>query len=98
MALIDDTRAGELGAFQNACRHRGNALCQGSGTGLTELRCPYHRWAWNLQGRLREVPSRNGFGRLDNDELGLYPVRAEAWGRLVFVNLDLAAPPLMEWL
>jgi phenylpropionate dioxygenase-like ring-hydroxylating dioxygenase large terminal subunit len=89
---------GELRAFQNACRHRGNSICQGSGNGLTELRCPYHRWAWNLEGRLREVPSRKGFGRLDNDELGLYPVRAETWGRLVFVNLDLDAEPLADWL
>jgi choline monooxygenase len=89
---------GELRAFQNACRHRGNSICQGSGTGLTELRCPYHRWAWNLAGRLREVPSRKGFGRLDSDELGLYPVQVATWGRLVFVNLDLGAAPLMEWL
>jgi phenylpropionate dioxygenase-like ring-hydroxylating dioxygenase large terminal subunit len=44
------------------------------------------------------VPSRQGFGRLDNDELGLYPVRVETWGRLVFVNLDLGAEPLAEWL
>jgi choline monooxygenase len=89
---------GELRGFQNACRHRGNAICQGSGSGLTELRCPYHRWAWTMDGRLREVPSRKGFGRLDSDELGLYPVRVETWGRLVFVNLDVAAEPLAEWL
>ena len=89
---------GVLRGFQNACRHRGNALCQGSGSGLTELRCPYHRWAWTMDGRLREVPSRKGFGRLDNDELGLFPVRVETWGRLVFVNLDTGAEPLAEWL
>ena len=49
---------GELRGFQNVCRHRGNALCQGSGSGLTELRCGYHRWAWDLDGQLREIPSR----------------------------------------
>jgi phenylpropionate dioxygenase-like ring-hydroxylating dioxygenase large terminal subunit len=42
---------GELRAFQNVCRHRGNSLCQGAGGGLTELRCPFHRWAWDLRGR-----------------------------------------------
>jgi choline monooxygenase len=89
---------GELRAFQNACRHRGNSICQGSGSGLTELRCPYHRWAWNMDGRLREVPSRKGFGKIDNDEFGLFPVQVDTWGRLVFVNLDLDAAPLMEWL
>ena len=65
---------GELRGFQNVCRHRGNTICQGSGTGASELRCPYHRWAWDLSGRLREVPSRRGFGLLRNDDLSLVPV------------------------
>jgi phenylpropionate dioxygenase-like ring-hydroxylating dioxygenase large terminal subunit len=91
---------GELRAFQNVCRHRGNALCQGSGSGLTELRCGYHRWAWTLDGRLREVPSRKGFGVLRNDDFPLLPVQVDTFGRLVFVNLDTSAsaPSLMEWL
>jgi phenylpropionate dioxygenase-like ring-hydroxylating dioxygenase large terminal subunit len=89
---------GVLRAFQNACRHRGNMLCQGSGTGLSELRCGYHRWTWDLQGHLREVPSRKGFGPIRNDELPLFPVRVDTWGRLVFVNLDHDATPLDEYL
>lgn len=89
---------GELRAFQNVCRHRGNTICQGAGSGLTELRCPYHRWAWSTEGRLREVPSRKGFGKLDADEYGLFPVQVATWGRLVFVNPDLGAEPLDRWL
>src|SRR3954468_4439826 len=53
---------GVLRGFQNVCMHRGSELCQGAASGLTELRCPYHRWAYDLTGRLREVPSRKGFG------------------------------------
>ena len=89
---------GELRGFQNVCRHRGNTICVGSGTGASELRCPYHRWAWDLSGRLREVPSRRGFGVLRNDELSLVPVRVDTWARLVFANLDVEAEPLDEWL
>ena len=89
---------GELRAFQNACRHRGNLICQGSGQGLEELRCGYHRWAWDLQGRLREVPSRKGFAPLRNEDFPLLPARAEAWGPFVYVTLDLDAPPLLEYL
>ena len=89
---------GELRGFQNVCRHRGNTICQGSGTGASELRCPYHRWAWDLAGRLREVPSRRGFGPLRNDDLSLVPVRVGTWARLVFVNVDLDAEPLDGWL
>ena len=89
---------GVLRGFQNVCRHRGNTICVGSGTGASELRCPYHRWAWDLAGRLREVPSRRGFGVLHNDELSLVPVRVDTWARLVFVNLDVDAEPLDGWL
>ena len=88
----------QLRAFQNVCLHRGNQLCQGSGSGIHEIRCPYHRWAWNLDGMLREVPSRKGFGELDNDELGLIRAQVDSWGPLVFVNLDVHAKPLQEYL
>ncbi len=89
---------GELRAFQNACRHRGSAFCSGSAQGLGELRCPYHRWTWDLRGRLREVPSRRGFGPIRNDDLPLIDVAVDTWGPLVFVNLDTSAAPLAEFL
>jgi phenylpropionate dioxygenase-like ring-hydroxylating dioxygenase large terminal subunit len=89
---------GTLRAFQNVCRHRGNSLCRGSGDGLDEIRCGYHRWAWNLRGELREVPSRRGFGPLRNEDYPLLPVRVDTWGPLVFVNLDADAPTLGDYL
>ncbi len=89
---------GELRAFQNVCRHRGNPLCDGSGAGLTELRCGFHRWTWDLRGELREVPSRKSFGALANEDYPLFAAAVETWGPLVFVNLDPDAPPLIEYL
>jgi phenylpropionate dioxygenase-like ring-hydroxylating dioxygenase large terminal subunit len=89
---------GELRAFQNSCRHRGNSLCEGTATGLTELRCAFHRWTWDLAGRLREVPSRRGFGALRNEDLPLVPVSVGEWGPLVFVNVDPDAEPLGDFL
>lgn len=89
---------GELRAFQNTCRHRGNIICEGAGGGITELRCMYHNWTWDLQGRLRQVPSRKGFGVLRNDDLPLLAAQVGTWGRLVFVNLDNDAMSLEEYL
>lgn len=86
----------ELRAFQNVCRHRGSALCEGSGAGLDEIRCPFHRWAYDLTGRLREVPSRREFGQLG--DAALLPVRVDTWGPLVFVNVTPEAEPLLEFL
>ncbi len=89
---------GELRAFQNVCLHRGNELCSGEGQDRTEIRCNYHRWAWNLKGELREIPSRKGFGPLRNEDLPLVPVQVDTWGELVFVNLDAGAEPLAAYL
>lgn len=96
--IIVRTGDGRLRAFQNVCLHRGNQLCEGSGSGLAEIRCPYHRWAWDLDGALREVPSRKFFGALDSDELALVAAQVDTWGPLVFVNIDRDAMPLLEYL
>ena len=89
---------GALRAFQNVCRHRGSALCEGTGAGLAELKCPFHRWTWNLAGELREIPSRREFPGIKNEDWPLIPVRVETWGSLVFVNPALDAEPLSEFL
>ncbi|HQV58633.1 MAG TPA: SRPBCC family protein, partial [Ilumatobacteraceae bacterium] len=89
---------GVLRAFQNTCRHRGNLICQGTGTGLDELRCQYHRWAWHTDGTVAEIPSRKWLGTIDNDELALFPALVDTWGPTVWVNLDTQAMPLSEWL
>ncbi|WP_373233981.1 aromatic ring-hydroxylating oxygenase subunit alpha [Mycobacterium marinum] len=89
---------GVLRAFQNVCRHRGNSLCAGSGSGLRELKCGYHGWTWDLTGELRRVPNRKGFGSLHMPDFPLLPVRVETWEGLVFVSLDVTAMPLMDYL
>ena len=68
------------------------------GHGLEELRCGYHRWCWGLDGRLREVPSRKGFGVLRNDDYPLFPASVDTLGPIVFVNPDPDAMPLAEYL
>ncbi len=89
---------GQLRAFQNVCRHRGNTLCSGTGDGLRELKCGYHGWTWDLSGALKRVPNRKGFGALAMSEFGLLEAKVDTWERLVFVNLDVAAMPLNDYL
>jgi choline monooxygenase len=89
---------GALRAFQNVCRHRGNSLCAGSGSQLRELKCGYHGWTWDLAGSLRRVPNRKGFGALQMSDFPLLTARVDTWERLVFVNLDLDAIPLSDFL
>lgn len=53
---------GSLGAFVNACRHRGAPLVApySSGEGLKAFHCPYHAWTYELNGELRARPFAAG--------------------------------------
>ncbi|MEX1217202.1 MAG: aromatic ring-hydroxylating dioxygenase subunit alpha [Acidimicrobiales bacterium] len=97
-AIVLRDQEGTLRAFQNVCMHRGVELCNGSGSDLTELRCGFHRWCWNLDGTLSEIPSRRDFGVIDNDAYGLAPVLVDTWGPLVFINFDVNAMSLAAYL
>jgi phenylpropionate dioxygenase-like ring-hydroxylating dioxygenase large terminal subunit len=96
--LVVRTGDGALRAFHNACLHRGRRLATDCGTFEGEtIRCAYHGWCYALDGRLGEVPDRHEFTGLP-DDLELPPVRVDAWGGFVFVNLDPHAEPLLEFL
>jgi phenylpropionate dioxygenase-like ring-hydroxylating dioxygenase large terminal subunit len=62
------------------------------------LRCQYHSWTYDLDGRLLSVPDRRDFGELDESRRSLESLRCESYGGWVFVNADLQAPGLLEWL
>ena len=51
-------------AFVNACRHRGNALCQGVGNSNRFI-CPYHLWSYGLDGRLLAIPRPDFKGSIE---------------------------------
>jgi Rieske 2Fe-2S family protein len=45
----------QLRAFANVCRHRGSRICRKSEGHASVLVCPYHAWAYNLDGSLRSA-------------------------------------------
>jgi len=105
-------RAGIVRAFFNVCRHRGARLLDSGPQRLgRHIRCPYHSWAYGLDGGCLGTPLFDGSGipeaeqgvfamgdveRFDKADHGLLPVRVEVWGPLVLVNLDPSAPPLAD--
>jgi nitrite reductase/ring-hydroxylating ferredoxin subunit len=84
--------------FYNACRHRGAPVVRGECGTARRLTCQFHSWSYNLAGELVHVPDERDFIELDKSERGLPPVRCEAWGGWHFVNLDLGAEPLLDFL
>lgn len=84
-------------AHHNVCRHRGRRLCDRAGHAASFI-CPFHGFSWNLDGTLRSVTSEWDFPHIDGETLTLTPVRCETWGGWVFVNMDMDAEPLADFL
>jgi choline monooxygenase len=107
-------KAGELRAFYNTCRHRGTRLLTADDRRIRRfIRCPYHSWAYDLDGACIGTPMFEGSGipgdqravfdmegvrAFDRADYGLLRVRVDHWGPLVLVNLDDDAGPLSEQL
>ncbi len=96
-ALICRSASGELGAFVNACRHRGTRLKDGSGNCRSVI-CPYHGWSYAMDGELRAAPGMQGIQDFDLNNFGLQKLRIESWGGFVFISFAESAPALIEWL
>jgi choline monooxygenase len=76
------------------------------------FKCPYHSWAYDLDGKClgtplftpdSEVPEDqraifdvSDAKAFDKADYGLYPVRCEQWGFLIFVCLGDDAPALLD--
>ena len=96
--LVVRDHAGALHAMRNACRHRGTELVRDHATVGDCIRCPYHGWTYELDGRLGSVVDADDFGDSLPEGLRLPPVAVATFGGFVFVNLDPGAAPLSEFL
>jgi phenylpropionate dioxygenase-like ring-hydroxylating dioxygenase large terminal subunit len=86
-------KAGEINALSAVCQHRAMQVCEGSGNS-SKLKCPYHHWTYDLDGRLLGAPAMERTEGFDKSEWGLPRLRVETWRGFVFVNLDADAEPL----
>ena len=70
--LVVRGRDAALRVFHNVCSHRGTQLISDARKCATIV-CPYHAWAYGLDGQLKQTPHAGGFKRfprLREDELG----------------------------
>ena len=58
--LLLRDESGRLRAFSRVCLHRAIPIVEGEGN-TRRFTCPYHRWGYDLDGRLRD-PGRQGLG------------------------------------
>lgn len=94
--LIVRTRTRGVSALSPVCRHKWVQLVEGSGHSPTFV-CPYHRWSYDLEGRLRGAPFID-LECISPEQQQLPEFRVEEWQGWVFVNLDNTASPFAEGL
>jgi len=83
-------RNGEVGAFYNVCAHRGTKLLDDEpacGHVNKVVKCPYHAWSYDLDGRLVGTPNVDEDEFFDRDDYPLHAIAAGTYAGFLFVNL-----------
>ena len=91
--LVVRNQQGEINVFQNVCRHRGMKLVDKPGKLKGPITCPYHAWAYDLNGKLKATPHVGGpdihhHDEIDPSRMGLIEVRSHCWRDVVFININ----------
>src|ERR1700728_5336012 len=88
--LLVRGRDAVIRGFHNTCRHRGSQLCEEGHGRSTKLICPYHKWTYDLDGRLI------GAARMPSDfkpgDHSLQPVQLELLAGCIYIALSRDAP------
>ena len=92
---------GEVRAFHNICRHRGNKLVwtdfpheESSGNVPRSSCASTTAGSTTSTARARSCSRRSEFFDFDKADYGLVPVHCDVWAGFIFVNLDRRAEPV----
>jgi phenylpropionate dioxygenase-like ring-hydroxylating dioxygenase large terminal subunit/AcrR family transcriptional regulator len=96
-AFVIRDHDGAVRAFHNVCAHRAHAIVQGA-AGRCEgyLRCPYHGWTYELDGRNRSVSAPHSFAPFDTGAFGLKALECELFMGFVFIRYAPGGPSVAE--
>ena len=91
--LLIKNNNNKITAFHNVCSHRCLKLVDEKKNVGKIIRCPYHSWSYDLEGKLKAAPhiggtnqhQPKGFNFLDH---GLKPIRIYIWHDWIFINLN----------
>ncbi len=97
--LVTRVSEDEIKAYPNVCLHRGRLLKTYDGR-CSEFRCPFHGFAWHLDGGLKHIPAEWDFPHLEtrSEDMALPEVNVGTWAGFVFINPDPEAESLHDFL
>ncbi len=91
--IILRDKSNQIRVFHNVCSHRGYKILQKKGKIKNLIRCPYHSWSYDLNGKLIATPHIGGMNKhtcnkFDKSKSGLKEVRSHVWLDLIFININ----------
>ncbi len=84
----------------NSCTHRGLPVCRADHGNTKRFVCPYHNWAYSVEGNLLTIPQESEVvHKPDKSQLGLKRVpRVDVWRGMIFGSFDEHIIPLDAYL
>ncbi len=90
--LVKDNN-NKITAFHNVCSHRCLKLVDEKKNVGKIIRCPYHSWSYDLEGRLKAAPHIGGTNEhqpkgFNFSDHGLKKIKIHIWHDWIFINLN----------
>ena len=101
--LIVRNKENEVKVFHNVCSHRGFKLVDQECKLKNVIRCPYHSWSYDFNGKLTVTPHLGGLGKhevegFDNNKSNLKEIKSNIWMDLIFININSNAKPFEDFI
>ena len=101
--IILRDKKNKIRVFHNVCSHRGYKILQKPCNIKNTLRCPYHSWAYNTDGKLVATPHIGGMNKhtaknFNKSDSGLKEIRSAVWLDLIMINLSNNEIPFEKYI
>ena len=101
--LIVRNKENEVKVFHNVCSHRGFKLVDQECKLKNVIRCPYHSWSYDFNGKLTVTPHIGGLGKhevegFDKNNSNLKEIKSNIWMDLIFININSNAEPFEDFI
>ncbi len=92
LILIRDKNL-RIRVYHNVCSHRGFKILDNPCSLKNFIRCPYHSWSYDFEGKLVATPHIGGLNnhqskKFDKTKSNLKEVKSKIWMDIIFVNIN----------
>ena len=93
----------KIRVFHNVCSHRGYKILQKPCNIKNTIRCPYHSWSYNTEGKLIATPHIGGMNKhhaknFNKSASSLKEIRSAVWLDLIMINITNNEIPFEKYI